>query len=51
MATLEPKIQKSTPAVGNPNQPEPRIIENPPASTLVQALANGKAQVDASRNN
>jgi hypothetical protein len=31
------------------NHPPLRINENPPASTLAQALANGKAQVDAAK--
>jgi hypothetical protein len=35
-------------SVTNPYQPEPRIIENPPAQTVAQALANsnqvGKAK-------
>ena len=26
-------------------QPEPRIIDNPPARTVAQAVANAKAQV------
>ena len=32
-----------------PNQPPFRIIENTPAKTLAQALANGKAQVDKAK--
>jgi len=39
-----PKQKSSTAPVEN--QPPLRINENPPASTLAQALANGKAQVD-----
>jgi hypothetical protein len=30
-------------------QPEPKIIENPPASSVEQALKNSQAQVDAAK--
>jgi hypothetical protein len=49
MAVPKPNIQQSPPAPGNPNQPAPRIIENPPAATLAQALANSKKAVDAAK--
>jgi hypothetical protein len=44
-----PNIQPSEPRPGNPNQPEPRFIDNQPAPTLAQALANGKRQIDATK--
>jgi hypothetical protein len=47
MATQKPNIQKSEPLPGNPNQPEPRIIDNPPADSVAEALANGKRQIEA----
>jgi hypothetical protein len=37
------------PAAANPNQSPLRINENPPASTLAQVVANGKAQVDKAK--
>jgi hypothetical protein len=49
MATKQPNIKKSEPRPGNPNQPAPRIIDNPPADTLAKALASGKRQIDASK--
>jgi hypothetical protein len=39
----KPNIQKSPNA---DNQPPPRIIENQPAASVDQALANSKRQVD-----
>jgi hypothetical protein len=45
----KPIVQKSEPRPGNPNQPEPRIIANPPADTLAQALTNGKRLIEAAR--
>ena len=30
-------------------QPEPRIIDNPPASTVAKALANSKAAVNKAK--
>jgi hypothetical protein len=47
VATQKPNINKSEPPPGNPNQPEPRIIDNEPADTLAQALANSKRAIDA----
>jgi len=46
MATL---ISPSGHPPTNPDQPPLRIIENPPAKTLTQALANGKALVDKAK--
>jgi hypothetical protein len=43
-----PNIQKSDSKYQGPTPPA-RIIENPPASTVAQALANGKRQVDATK--
>jgi hypothetical protein len=43
------KIEKSPPAAKNPNQPSPRINENPPAETVAQALENGQKQVDRAK--
>jgi hypothetical protein len=45
------KIEKSPPAAKNPNQPSPRINENPPAETVAQALENGQKQVDRGEMN
>jgi hypothetical protein len=45
MATQKPNIQKSAPRPGIPNQPPARIIDNPLADTLAQALANSKRQI------
>ena len=42
-----PKQKSSTAPVEN--QPPLRIIENPPAKTLAQALANGQKQVDRAK--
>jgi hypothetical protein len=44
---MAPNVKKSAPLPGNPNQPEPRIIDNPPADTLAKALANSKRAIDA----
>jgi hypothetical protein len=49
MATKPPNIQKSEPQPGNPNQPAPRIIDNPPADSLAKALANSKRQIEATK--
>ena len=48
MATPKPLISPSEHRPTNPDQPPLRIVENPPAKSLAQALANSKAQVDAS---
>jgi hypothetical protein len=42
----KPNVQKSEPLPGNPNQPEARIIDNPPADTLAKALANSKRLIE-----
>jgi hypothetical protein len=47
VATQKPNVQKSEPPPGNPNQSAPRIIDNEPADTLAEALANGKRQIEA----
>jgi hypothetical protein len=44
-----PYIEKSPTAPGNPHQPPPRIIENPPARTLAQAIANSKRVFDQAK--
>jgi hypothetical protein len=49
MATKPPNIQKSEPRPGSPNQPAPRIIDNPPAASVAQALASGKRQIDKAK--
>ena len=36
-------------AARDATHPEPTIVENPPAPTAAQALADGKRQVDATR--
>jgi hypothetical protein len=46
---MAPNIKRSAPLPGSPNQPEPRIIENEPADTLAQALANGKRQIEQAK--
>jgi hypothetical protein len=33
----------------NVNQPVPKIIDNPPVSSLAQSLANAKAQVSKAK--
>jgi hypothetical protein len=45
----KPNIKKSAPLPGNPNQPEPRIIDNQPAATVAQALANGKRLIEQAK--
>jgi hypothetical protein len=45
---LVPESERSPNPI-NPNQPAPTIIENPPATSLAQALANSKRQVDAAK--
>ena len=48
MATL-PENQRKL-EVGHPfPQPAPKIIENPPAASVQQALANAQKQVDQSK--
>jgi hypothetical protein len=42
MAEKNPKISSS---IGGQLQAEPRIVDNPPASSVAQALANSKRQV------
>jgi hypothetical protein len=37
------------PYPGNPLQPAPRIVDNPPASNVAKALANSKAQVNKAK--
>jgi hypothetical protein len=49
MATKPPNIKKSQPVRGNPNQPDPRIIDNPPASSAAKALANARKQVESAK--
>jgi hypothetical protein len=49
MATQKPNIQKSEPRPQNPNQPEARIIDNPPADSLAKALANSKRQIESAK--
>jgi hypothetical protein len=44
----KPYIQKS-PAARTNDQPPAGIINNPPAKTVAQALANAKRQVDATK--
>ena len=44
-----PNIQKSANAYNPANLQPGRIIENAPTSSLSQALANAKRQVDAAR--
>lgn len=46
MPKSNPKISHS---VGVQLQPEPRIIDNPPAATFSQALANAKKLVDQAK--
>ena len=46
----KPNIQKSPSAdYRTNNQPAARIVDNPPAKTVAQALANAKRQVDATK--
>jgi hypothetical protein len=43
-----PNIRASEPPPGNPNQPDPRIIDKvEPEGSLAETLASNKAQVDA----
>ena len=44
----QPLIRKSPSARTN-DQPAARIIENPPAKTVAQALANSKRRVDVTQ--
>jgi hypothetical protein len=37
------------PYPGSVNQPEAKIIDNPPAKSVAEALANSKAQVDKAK--
>jgi hypothetical protein len=45
----KPIVQKSEPRPGNPNQPEPRIIDNPPADSVAKALANSKRLIEEAK--
>jgi len=49
MATQKPNTKRSEPVPGNPNQPEPRIIDNKPAATVEEALANSKRQIEEAK--
>jgi hypothetical protein len=44
-----PNIQKSPNAYNPRNLTPARIVENAPAKTVAQALANSKRQVDATK--
>jgi hypothetical protein len=33
----------------SPKQPMPKLVDNPPAPTVAQALANSKRQVDQAK--
>jgi hypothetical protein len=41
---LQPSKSKNA---ANPNQPPPKLVDNPPAPTVAGTLANSKRQVDA----
>jgi hypothetical protein len=45
----KPNIEKSPNAYRTNNQPPAKFVENAPAKTVAQALANSKRQVDAAR--
>jgi hypothetical protein len=45
----KPNVQPSAPRPSNPNQPPARIIDNPPAASVAQALANSKQQIDKAK--
>jgi hypothetical protein len=45
----KPNVQKSEPRPSNPNQPPLRILDNPPAASVAQALASGKRQIEAAK--
>jgi hypothetical protein len=45
----KPNVNKSEPPPGNPNQPPARIIDNPPADSVAEALANGKRQIEQAK--
>jgi hypothetical protein len=45
----KPNVQPSEPRPGNPNQPPARIIDNPPADTVAQALNNSKRAIDKAK--
>jgi hypothetical protein len=34
---------------GNPLQPAPKVVDNPPASSLAKSLSNAKAQVSKAK--
>ena len=37
------------PYPGSVNQPAPKLVDNPPAKTVAEALANSKAQVNKAK--
>jgi hypothetical protein len=41
--------EKPSLSVGSQLQPQPKVIDNPPAPSVAQALANSKKQVDAAK--
>jgi hypothetical protein len=42
---MAPNIKKSAPLPGNPNQPEPKIIDNQPAATLARRSATARGRL------